>query len=114
MFLALPRAAESAGRSIAARIAIIADLNAFVKVGIASPHPVKISALQEETVCDYLNWLIRELLLNAIIHRDYQIGNAPVKFYEYNNRIEIFNPGGLYDQAAPKNFPYVNDYRNPI
>ena len=59
-------------------IAIIADLNVFVKEGVASPHPVKISALQEETVCDYLNWLIRELLLNAIIHRDYQIGNAVV------------------------------------
>ena len=92
----------------------IADLNAFVKVGIASPHPVKISALQEETVCDYPDWSIRELLLNAIIHRDYQIGNAPVKFYEYNNRIEISNPGGLYGQATPENFPYVNDYRNPL
>ena len=95
-------------------IAIIADLNAFVKVGIASPHPVKISALQEETVCDYPDWSIRELLLNAIIHRDYQIGNAPVKFYEYNNRIEISNPGGLYGQVTPENFPYVNDYRNPL
>ena len=92
----------------------IADLNAFVKVGVASPHPVKISALQEETVCDYPDWSIRELLLNAIIHRDYQIGNAPVKFYEYNNRIEISNPGGLYGQATPENFPYVNDYHNPI
>ena len=92
----------------------IADLNAFVKVGVASPHPVKISALQEETVCDYPDWSIRELLLNAIIHRDYQIGNAPVKFYEYNNRIEISNPGGLYGQATPENFPYVNDYRNPL
>ena len=70
--------------------------------------------MQEKTVCDYPDWSIRELLLNAIIHRDYQIGNAPVKFYEYNNRIEISNPGGLYDQAAPKNFPYVNDYRNPL
>ena len=92
----------------------IADLNAFVKVGVSSPHPVKISALQEKTVCDYPDWSIRELLLNAIIHRDYQIGNAPVKFYEYNNRIEISNPGGLYGQATPENFPYVNDYRNPL
>ena len=92
----------------------IADLNAFVKVGVSSPHPVKISALQEVTVCDYPDWSIRELLLNAIIHRDYQIGNAPVKFYEYNNRIEISNPGGLYGQATPENFPCVNDYRNPL
>lgn len=76
---------------------IIDELNSFVKVGIASPRPVKISALQEETVSMYPDWSIRELLLNAIIHRDYQIGNAPIKFYDYNNiRLELSNPGGLY------------------
>ena len=53
--------------------------------------------------------------MNAIIHRDYFLGNAPVKFYEYKrNRIEISNPGGLYGRAAPDNFPFVNDYRNPL
>ncbi len=95
-------------------IQTIAELDAFVKVGISSPRPVKISALQEKTVCDYPDWSMRELLLNAVIHRDYQIGNAPVKFYEYSNRIELSNPGGLYGQANPENFPYVNDYRNPL
>ena len=95
-------------------IQTIAELDAFVKVGISSPRPVKISALQEKTVCDYPDWSMRELLLNAVIHRDYQIGNAPIKFYEYSNRIELSNPGGLYGQANPENFPYVNDYRNPL
>lgn len=93
----------------------ITELNGFVRVGIASPRPVRISALQEETVSTYPDWSIRELLLNAIIHRDYQIGNAPIKFYDYNGkRLEISNPGGLYGQANPENFPYVNDYRNPL
>ena len=93
----------------------IDEINSFVKVGIAAPRPVKVSALQEETVSMYPDWAVRELLLNAIIHRDYQIGNAPVKFYDYNNiRLEISNPGGLYGQANPDNFPYVNDYRNPL
>ena len=93
----------------------IDEINSFVKVGIAAPRPVKISALQEETVSMYPDWAVRESLLNAIIHRDYQIGNAPVKFYDYNNiRIEISNPGGLFGQANPDNFPYVNDYRNPL
>jgi ATP-dependent DNA helicase RecG len=35
---------------------------------------------------------IREVLLNAIIHRNYQI-NGPTKISIYNNRIEFFNPG---------------------
>ncbi len=55
---------------------------------------------------------IQELLYNAVIHRDYQ-SNAPIKFYEYVNRIEITNPGGLYGDARPENFPNKNDYRNP-
>jgi ATP-dependent DNA helicase RecG len=53
--------------------------------------------------------------MNAIIHRDYFFGNAPIKFYEYKkNRIEISNPGGLFGRANPDNFPFVNDYRNPL
>lgn len=56
---------------------------------------------------------IKELLFNAIIHRNYQ-SNAPIKFYEYSDRIEISNAGGLYGKARPENFPTENDYRNPI
>jgi ATP-dependent DNA helicase RecG len=55
---------------------------------------------------------IKELLFNAIIHRDYQ-SNAPIKFYEFSNRIEISNAGGLFGKARPENFPSENDYRNP-
>jgi ATP-dependent DNA helicase RecG len=55
---------------------------------------------------------IQELLYNAIIHRDYQ-SNAPIKFYEFSDRIEIINPGGLFGDARPENFPNKNDYRNP-
>lgn len=55
---------------------------------------------------------IKEFLFNAVIHRDYQ-SNAPIKFYEFSNRIEIINPGGLFGNARPENFPNENDYRNP-
>lgn len=51
--------------------------------------------------------------MNSIMHRTYQ-SNAPVKFYEYADRIEIDNPGNLYGKARPENFPNENDYRNPV
>ncbi|MBI3508706.1 MAG: hypothetical protein HY069_03610 [Chlamydiia bacterium] len=35
---------------------------------------------------------IREVLLNAIIHRNYHI-SGPTKISIYNNRLEFFNPG---------------------
>lgn len=54
---------------------------------------------------------MKEFLFNAVIHRLYQ-SNTPIKFYEYEDRIEISNSGGLYGQAR-ENFPNKNDYRNP-
>lgn len=51
--------------------------------------------------------------MNAIMHRDYQT-NAPVLFYEYDDRIEVQNPGGLYGKVSEENFPNVSDYRNPF
>ena len=47
------------------------------------------------------------------MHRSYE-SNAPVRFYWYEDRIEIQNPGGLYGAASPENFPRQKDYRNPI
>ena len=31
-----------------------------------------------------------------------------------SNRIEIINPGGLYGEATPQNFPDASDYRNVV
>ncbi len=51
--------------------------------------------------------------MNAICHRDYE-SNGPVQFYQYEDRIEIENHGGLFGRANEQNFPNVNDYRNLI
>lgn len=37
---------------------------------------------------------IREVLMNAILHRNYHI-NAPIKISIYSDRIDFFSPGGL-------------------
>jgi ATP-dependent DNA helicase RecG len=64
-------------------------------------------------VSDYPEIAIRELLLNAILHRSYEAA-APVRFYQYSDRIEIQNPGPLYGVARPENFPGQTSYRNPV
>ncbi|MFT4667819.1 MAG: ATP-dependent DNA helicase RecG [Polaribacter sp.] len=68
--------------------------------------------LTEQYRFSYPSAAIQELLYNAVIYRDYQ-SNAAIKFYEFDDRIEIINPGGLYGDARPENFPDKNDYRNP-
>ncbi|MDE6536289.1 MAG: putative DNA binding domain-containing protein [Muribaculaceae bacterium] len=92
---------------------ILSQLDTFVSTTIAKKRPVPVSALREENLVDYPSWAIRELLMNAICHRDYE-SNGPIQFYQYVNRIEILNPGGLYGKANPRNFPLVNDYRNGV
>ena len=96
-------------------VRMVQELDVFVKTGPAATRPVLATAMREDPVSRYSAWALREFLMNAIIHRDYFLGNAPVKFYEYEkNRIEISNAGGLYGRAKPENFPFVNDYRNPL
>ena len=90
----------------------LAKIDTFIETSISQKRPIPVSVLREETVSKYPYWATRELLMNAVMHRDYQT-NAPVQFYEYDNRIEVQNPGGLYGKVNPDNFPDVNDYRNP-
>lgn len=92
---------------------ILYQLDTFVDTTISNRRPVPVSALREETMMDYPHWAIRELLMNAICHRDYE-SNGPIQFYQYDDRIEILNPGGLYGKANAENFPWVNDYRNSV
>lgn len=84
-------------------------MNDFVRSQIAKRV---LHNLGEEYEYAYPPSAIQELLFNAVIHKDYQ-SNAPIKFYEFEDRVEIINPGGLYGDARPENFPDKNDYRNP-
>lgn len=92
---------------------ILPELENFMRDGIITKRPVPISILREKDVVNYPYKALRELIMNAVMHRDYQ-ANMPTRLYQYDNHIEIMNPGGLYGQARPENFPHVNDYRNSV
>lgn len=56
---------------------------------------------------------IREILINAIIHRNYHI-KAPIKIAIYDNRIEIYSPGDFPGPLNPNNLLAGLTYiRNP-
>ena len=59
---------------------------------------------------------IREIILNAVIHRDYSIHTekSPIRILMYRDRIEVENPGGLYGRITLGNLGKVGaDTRNP-
>ncbi|MFZ1456102.1 MAG: RNA-binding domain-containing protein [Saprospiraceae bacterium] len=96
--------------------ALITELNSmddFIKNNIIKERPVKKDSFQEKTIRNYPYWALRELLMNAIMHRNYE-SNSPIYIYEFSNRIEILNPGGLYGDVNAQNFPNASDYRNVV
>lgn len=60
---------------------------------------------------------VRELVLNALIHRDYSIHTQgmPIQLLLYRDRLEIANPGGLYGRLTVNELGKVQpDTRNPV
>lgn len=55
---------------------------------------------------------LQELLINSIIHREYQ-STMPIRFNIFSNHIEIINSGGLYGEVK-NNFNKLTSYRNPL
>ena len=96
-----------------ALITEIRQLDDFIKGNIIKEKPIKKDSFQEQNIRNYPYWALRELIMNAIIHRSYE-SNAPTYIYEFSNRIEIINSGGLFGEATAQNFPDASDYRNVV
>ncbi len=64
---------------------------------------------------DYPLDALRQLVRNALIHRNYEGTNSPVRVSWFEDRIEIWSPGGPFGVVSRANFGQagVTDYRNP-
>lgn len=60
---------------------ILPELENFIRDGIITQRPVSISILREKNVLNYPYKALRELLMNAVMHRDYQ-SNMPTRLYQ--------------------------------
>jgi ATP-dependent DNA helicase RecG len=58
---------------------------------------------------------LQQLVRNAIMHRNYEGSNTPVRVYWFSDRVEIHSPGGLYGEVTPETiWKNVTSYRNPL
>lgn len=96
-----------------ALVTVLEQIAVFVKVNLMEERVIGTDSFQQEKQANYPLWALRELVMNAIMHRSYE-SNAPVYLYHFQDRIEIINPGGLYGEVRPENFPEASDYRNPV
>lgn len=60
-----------------------------------SKNPWSIRGMRREERSDYPYKAVREVLVNALIHRDYQILGSEIHVDIFDDRLEIFSPGGM-------------------
>jgi len=88
---------------------------AFVRRNIKNKTIIDENGIRNDK-SEYPIKAIRELVLNALIHRDYSIhtDSSPIRIMIFNDRLEIENPGGLYGRLTLDNLGKIEaDTRNP-
>lgn len=81
---------EISGASL---ISLLNDTEAFIRNN--SKNPWTIRGMRREEKSDYPFKAVREVLVNAMIHRDYQIVGTEVHVDMFDDRLEIISPGGM-------------------
>lgn len=73
------------------------------------PHKV-----EREDIPEYCWFSIRELITNAVCHRDYSEEGSKVIIKMFDDHIEYYNPGGLPKGITPQNITEKQFSKNPI
>lgn len=70
-----------------------------------------------EEMPEYVERSYHEALINALIHRDYLVNGSEVHIDIFDNRMEIYSPGGMADGIAIQDrdlFSVPSTRRNPL
>jgi len=93
---------------------VLRELDEIFKANIRVATDIQ-SESTELTRSDYPLVALQQFARNAVMHRNYETSNAPVRITWFADRVEIQNPGGPFGQVTRQNFgcPGITDYRNP-
>lgn len=70
----------------------VEDTARFLRVHLRTTH--RIEGFEEERFPEIPEEALREVVVNALAHRDYTVA-APVRIFVYDDRVEVRTPGGL-------------------
>lgn len=73
-----------------------------------------IKGIKREDTLEIPELVIRELIINAVAHRDYSIRGSTINIAIFDDRIEFFSPGGLPSGVTPENIKDKSVIRNNI
>lgn len=92
----------------------IDECNKYIEEHIAIMSRLVPHKVEREDIPEYPLFSIRELITNAVVHRDYSIRGSKVIIKMFDNKIEFYNPGGLPTGITPKNISKKQFSKNPI
>jgi ATP-dependent DNA helicase RecG len=79
-----------------------------------SHRATRSSGLKRLDQPEYAPLVLRELVTNAVIHRDYSLTEEYIRIAIFNDRIEVTSPGTLPGTITPENMLHRQRSRNPI
>jgi len=92
----------------------IDDCDRYIKEHIAVMSRLLPHRVEREDIPEYPPFSLRELVVNAVCHRDYSELGSKVIIKIFEDHIEFYNPGGLPKGITPKNILRKQFSRNPI
>ena len=87
-------------------IALLENADSFIKNN--SKKSWKVIGMERKELEDYPITARREAIVNALIHRDYQILGAEIHIDMFDDRLEITSPGGMFDGSIIQNLEIKN------
>jgi len=92
----------------------IDECDKYIKEHVAIMSRLLPHKVEREDIPEYCWFSIRELITNAVCHRDYEDQGSKVIVKMFSDRIEFYNPGGLPKGITPENILIRQYSRNPI
>ena len=96
---------------------MLEDAMQFVRKNMRTKTIIDPLTGRREDRTDYPMTAVREVIVNALVHRDYSMHTEgmPIQLILFEDRMEIRNPGGIYGRIRADKLGKVQpDTRNPI
>lgn len=74
----------------------------------------KINGMRRKDIPAYGEEVLREVITNALVHRDYSKPHQPIKIALFKDRLEVESPGGLMPNMTVWNLIHNRAWRNPV
>ncbi|MEW6568858.1 MAG: ATP-binding protein [Chloroflexota bacterium] len=75
---------------------------------------VRLEGMQAARKLEYPLEAVRELVVNAVAHRDYSIRGHGIRLFLFSDRLELQSPGGLPGPVTVDNIAEARFSRNPV